>query len=113
MKQQKSFTLLSIMAAKIIRIGTALLGALIALLLARLVLQLFAARPNNAVFAAVRALTAPLIAPFAALDAGQPRFGAVLEFSTLALLMLLVGLLLAMLLVERMQQKRASEAQND
>ena len=67
-----------------------LLGGLSALLLARLVLRLFAARPDNPVFAVFFAITTPPRA-LAALDAGQPRFGAVLEFSTLAL----IGLLLA------------------
>jgi hypothetical protein len=72
------------------------LGALEALLLARLILRLLAARPDNPVVAALYAVTSPP-APLAALDAGQPRFGATLEFSTLALflLVLLVGLLAA------------------
>ena len=71
------------------------LGALTALLLARLVLRLFAARPGNPIFAALFAITTPLRA-LAALDAGQPHFGAVLEFSTLAQIgfLLLAGLLL-------------------
>ena len=65
------------------------LGALEALLLARLVLRLFAARPDNSVFAGLLLLTAPLRAPLAALDAQQPAFGAVFELSTLALCMLI------------------------
>jgi uncharacterized protein YggT (Ycf19 family) len=71
-----------------------LLFLLIAILLARLVLRLVAARPENPVFAAFFALTTPPRV-LAALDATQPRFGAVLEFSTLALiaLLLIVGLL--------------------
>jgi YggT family protein len=67
-----------------------LLGAVVALLLARLVLRLFAARPDNPIVAALFAITAPPPV-LAALDAAQPRFGAVLEFSTLAL----IGLVLA------------------
>jgi YggT family protein len=77
------------------RIIGAMLGGITALLLARLVLKLFAARPDNPVFAAVFAITMPPRA-LALLDAGQPRFGAVLEFSTLALIaiLLIAGLLL-------------------
>jgi hypothetical protein len=72
-----------------------LLGAATALLLARLVLKLFAARPDNPVVAMLFTITPPP-PMLAALDAGQPRFGAVLEFSTLALivLLLIIGLLL-------------------
>jgi hypothetical protein len=66
-----------------------LCGALWGLLLARLVLRLFAARPDNAFVAALYNITGPLVAPLAALDAGQPRFGAVLELSTLALVVAL------------------------
>jgi len=71
------------------------LGGITAILLARLVLRLVAARPDNPVFAAFFAITTPPRL-FAALDAGQPRFGAALEFSTLALIVLLLaaGLLL-------------------
>ena len=65
------------------------LGATTVLLLGRLVLKLFAARPDNSVFAALFVLTGPLRAPFAVLDAGQPRFGSTLELSTLALCVLL------------------------
>jgi uncharacterized protein YggT (Ycf19 family) len=77
------------------------LGGISALLLARLVLRLVAARPDNPIFAALFAITTPPRA-LAALDAGQPQFGAVLEFSTLALI---IALLLAMLLL-RMTYKR-------
>ena len=66
-----------------------LVGGITALLLARLVLRLVAARPDNPIFAGVFAITTPPQA-LAALDAGQPHFGAVLEFSTLALIVLLV-----------------------
>ena len=79
-----------------------ILGGLTALLLARLVLKLFAARPDNPIFADLFAITTPLSA-LAALDAGQPRFGAVLEFSTLALIVLL---LVAGLLLRRLWQSR-------
>jgi YggT family protein len=77
------------------RIIGAMLGGITALLLARLVLKLFAARPDNPVFAAVLTITTPPRA-LALLDTGQPRFGAVLEFSTLALIaiLLIAGLLL-------------------
>lgn len=68
-----------------------LCGALWALLLARLVLRLFAARPDNWFVAALCAVSSPLVAPLAFLDAGQPRFGAVLELSTLALLALIAA----------------------
>jgi len=72
-----------------------ILGGITALLLARFVLRLVAARPDNPIFAALFAITTPPRA-LAALDAGQPRFGAVLEFSTLALIVILLvaGLLL-------------------
>jgi hypothetical protein len=72
-----------------------LLGGITALLLARILLRLFAARPENPVIAALFAITTPPPA-VVILDAGQPRFGAVLELSTLALVVLLLaaGLLL-------------------
>jgi hypothetical protein len=78
------------------------LGGLTALLLARLVLRLVAARPEHQVFAALFAITTPPRI-LAALDAGQPRFGAVLEFSTLAL----IGLLLAAGLLLRRWQRHS------
>jgi uncharacterized protein YggT (Ycf19 family) len=70
------------------RIIAYLVGALDALLCARLVLRLFAARPDNPVVQALLGITAPLVLPLAFLDAQQPRFGAVLEFSTLVCLLL-------------------------
>jgi hypothetical protein len=79
------------------------LGAAVALLLVRLVLKLFAARPGNPIVAALFTVTTP--PPFlAALDAGQPRFGAVLEFSTLALIVLVlaIGFLLRRIWASRM-----------
>jgi hypothetical protein len=61
-----------------------LAGCLEALLLARLVLQLLAGRPSNAGIAAVITATSPVVGLLAALDSGQPAFGATLELSTLA-----------------------------
>lgn len=58
------------------------------LLLARLLAQLLAARPDNPVFQGLYAVSAPLIRPLTFLDAQQPRFGAVLELSTLTMLIL-------------------------
>lgn len=58
-------------------------GAAEALLLARLLLRLLAARPDNPAFALLYAITGPLVAPLAPLDRGQPLFGASLEISTL------------------------------
>ena len=75
-----------------------LIGGAAALLLARLVLRLLAARPDNPVFNALFGITTP--PPLLAfLDREQPRFGATLEFSTLALLLALfaLGLLVARL----------------
>ncbi|MCU0493161.1 MAG: YggT family protein [Chloroflexaceae bacterium] len=62
-----------------------LVGLVESLLITRFVLRLFAARPGNPFVEAVYALTTPLVAPLAVLDIGQPRFGAVLELSTLTL----------------------------
>jgi len=61
-------------------------GLLNALLGARLIARLWAARPDNLAIQLLYTLTTPLIKPFQRLDAHQPRFGAVLELSTLALL---------------------------
>lgn len=86
-------------------------GATTALLLARLVLRLFAARPENPAFAALFALTAPLVAGFAALDAGQPRFGATLEYSTLALCLgLMLIVLLLRVLISRSRTHKGSRS---
>lgn len=60
-------------------------GALEALLLARLLARLLAARPDNPAFALLYAITGPLVAPLAALDYDQPPFGAALELSTLVM----------------------------
>lgn len=70
----------------------ALIGVSEALLLARLVARLFAARPDNPTVLLLYALTEPLVAPLRLLNADQPPFGAALEFSTLAMLVLLPGL---------------------
>lgn len=80
-----------------------LVGTIEALLLARLVLQLFAARPENAVIALILAITGPLTAVLQVLDAGQPRFGAILEFSTLAWCVLIPTLWVVAGLVRRSQ----------
>ena len=65
-------------------------GALSGLLLARLVGKLLAGREENPALHVLYLLSEPLVALFARPDAGQPRFGAVLEFSTLAALVLLL-----------------------
>ena len=79
------------------------LGAAAALLAARLVLRLVAARPDNPVFNALFAITTP--PPLlVALDREQPRFGATLEFSTLVLLLMLVAM---GLIVTRIGRRRA------
>jgi hypothetical protein len=66
-----------------------IIGGIEGLLLARLVLRLFAARPDNQFVRVVLDATGPLLAPLTFLDSGQPRYGATLELSTLALVMLL------------------------
>lgn len=79
----------------IARFMTILIGLLEGLLIARFVLRLFAARPDNVVVQAVYFVTQPFIAPLSWLDAMQPRYGAALEFATFATL-LLVPLLFAL-----------------
>jgi hypothetical protein len=80
-----------------LHIAAYILGVIEALLLARFVLRVLAARPDNPVVAALMGLTWPLVAPFAALDAGQPQFGAILEFSSLApIMLLLIGMLVVL-----------------
>ena len=66
-----------------------IIGGMEGLLLARLVLRLFAARPDHPFVQAFLAATGPLLTPLAFLDDGQPRYGATLELSTLALIGLL------------------------
>jgi YggT family protein len=82
-------------------IVTYIIGGMEALLLARLVLRLFAARPDNPFVQTFLAVTGPLLTPMAFLDAGQPRYGATLELSTLALVMLLALAGLAIGLLRR------------
>jgi uncharacterized protein YggT (Ycf19 family) len=67
-------------------------GVVETLLVVRLVARLFAARPDNRVIHTLYTATDPLIAPLRmiGLDAHQPRFGAVLELSTLALITLIL-----------------------
>lgn len=78
--------------ASIARTGVAwLVGATVGGLSARLVVRLLAGRPDNPVFRALNAASDPLVAPLAFLDAGQPRFGAVLEFSTLAAILIVLA----------------------
>lgn len=89
------------MSVRLSAVAFATAGAVLALLVARLMLRLLAARPDNAVFGALYAATWPLVALFAPLDAGQPRFGAVLELSTLAACALLAALLAAGALASR------------
>lgn len=72
-----------------------LAGACEALLLTRFVARLLAARPDNPSIMLLYRLTEPLVAPLRALDYDQPPYGGVVEFSTLALaliLPLLVGM---------------------
>jgi hypothetical protein len=80
-----------------LHIAAYILGVIEALLLARFVLRVLAARPDNPVVAALMGLTWPLVAPFAALDAGRPQFGAILEFSSPApIMLLLIGILVVL-----------------
>ncbi|MBX0330349.1 YggT family protein [Oscillochloris sp. ZM17-4] len=65
-----------------------LAGAAEALLLARLLARLLAARPDSPAVAALYAATWPLVAPLAALDQAQRQFGATLEISTLTIAIL-------------------------
>jgi YggT family protein len=69
--------------------ATVVIGVVEGILIARFVLRLFAARPDNPVVQVVYGITQPLIAPLHALDAGQPQYGASLEFATLAMLIAL------------------------
>lgn len=86
-------------------------GALEALLLARLVARLLAARPDNPAFALLLALTGPMLAPLRALDYDQPPFGAALEFSTLLLAIVVPPLAyLAWLLLRRVATAAARQA---
>jgi uncharacterized protein YggT (Ycf19 family) len=74
------------------RVWVWLLGFVEALLLARFVARVLAARPENPAFELLYTLTDPLVAPFAALDYDQPPFGAAVEFSALTLAILVPAL---------------------
>lgn len=75
-----------------LRIWAWCVGGVAALLIARVVVRLFALRPAHPSFDLLLHITAPVRAPLAWLDAAQPQFGAVLEISTLvALLIWLIG----------------------
>lgn len=80
------------MAARVWTYGALVLGGLGGLLAARLLLLLLAARPDNPSVAGVLWATTPLVAPLAFLNAGQPRFGAVLDLAALLLLAVVVVL---------------------
>lgn len=86
--------------------GWRALGVIEGLLLARIVAQLFAARPDHPVLNALLALTAPLVAPFQFLDrwTNQPEWGARLDVAALAML---VALLAIALVIAKFVQKRA------
>lgn len=60
-------------------------GVAEALLLARLLARLLAARPDNPAVVFLYGITGPMVTPLRALDYDQPPFGAALEFSTLTL----------------------------
>jgi hypothetical protein len=70
---------------------SAVVGAVEGLLLARLVVLLFAARSDNLVVQVLVRLTAPLVWPWHWLDrwVGQPSEGARLELATLAAIILI------------------------
>jgi YGGT family len=87
-----------------------LIGGAEALLLARLLLRLLAARPDNPFVGVLLWATTPLSAPLAFLDAGQPRFGAVLEFSTLALFLLLAIAEVALSMIGRRGEARSQRS---
>lgn len=77
----------------LLRVGIAMFGgALGGLLTARLVLKVLAARPDNPAVMWLYTVTGPLITPLTVLDRAQPRFGAVLELSTLVTLIILLSL---------------------
>lgn len=94
---------------QIYRSGAGLVGLLTGLLLVRLVALLFAVRPDNAVIGLLLALTAPLTAPFAALNrlTGQPQWGARLDLAALAAIagLLVLAAILQWLSLRRNQQQ--------
>jgi hypothetical protein len=57
-----------------------------AVLIVRFLVRLLAARPDHPVIQTLYQLSAPLIAPLKPLDAQQPRFGAIMELSTLTMI---------------------------
>lgn len=61
-------------------------GGVEAVLVARFVARLLAARPDHPVIQALYWSSAPLIWPLTPLDAQQPRFGAIMEISTLTMI---------------------------
>ena len=67
------------------RAGLWIIGCIEALFVVRLLARLLAARPDNPMINALYTITQPLIWPFIFLDTEQPRFGVVLELSTLVL----------------------------
>ncbi len=62
-------------------------GMIEALLVVRLLARLLAARPDNPAIQLLYRISTPLIQPLDFLDATQPDYGAVLELSTLVLVM--------------------------
>jgi hypothetical protein len=80
-----------------------LVGSIEALVLVRLVLQLFAARPDNLMVSIILSITNPLITPLSILDTGQPHVGAILEFSTLAVCLLIPILWIIVVRLRRSQ----------
>lgn len=86
-------------------------GAVEALLLARLVARLLAARPDNPSIQLLYALTGPLAAPFAALNYDQPPYGAALEFGTLVMAIVVpAAAYLAWILLRRAATREARQA---
>jgi hypothetical protein len=71
------------------------------LLVSRLILRLFAARPDNLFVDGLYRITEPLISPIRILDQHQPLFGAVFEISTLVTIVVTFCLLAAILVWHR------------
>ncbi|NTU79550.1 MAG: YggT family protein [Chloroflexales bacterium] len=102
---------------KVHRSGTNLAAVLVvwaagvgeALLLGRLIARLLAARPDNPAIMILYGITGPIVTPLAALDYDQPPYGAALEFSTLAVAILvpLLAYLAWLLLTWRNSDPRA------
>lgn len=66
-------------------------GMIEGVLALRLLAKLLAARPEHAAIQLLYRVSDPLVAPLWSLDAGQPRFGAVLEYSTLVTALLILA----------------------